>query len=360
MFFGCRGSISLICLLVLRNSQALDTQLTHIWQGFRHKWERRQYDFETPHRLGSFRNWLVDGVLSVEFTPGVNGDYAFPEAHFASTQLDSLQGQVSFTMEDELVDANNTARVWHSEIAPAGDLLLQGIAVEMKCVEPGICNSNAVWPTTFSVSLCSSGQAPCKVHFELARGYTPAHGGGKPLNTRMQYNVTLQWMRVVGAGTPVARRFSSNSSIHSEVVAKQASMNASAGILGFRGFGFQLVETKGHSDLGRYLEGLDFSISDWRFQEGQHSFAWSAGLWAPKSTTYNSDVKSWVDLMVLPAPRGQMPATTVANRVLNGTVCMDDKAFPKTFKCSKKKLPKQLSVDVAVPPTMSQLPSIVV
>jgi hypothetical protein len=337
---------------------AATSQTTHIWQGFHHEWQRKVVDFETPHRFGSFRNWLVGDAFSVEFTTGVNGDFAFPETHFASAQVDAgyqaETGQISFTLEDELVKANNTALVQHAQVAPAGDLLLQGVAIEMKCIQPGVCNSNAVWPTKLMISLCGNGQAPCEVRFELGRGYTPAHGGGKPLNTRMQYNVTLQWLRVSDTkGKAVVSQFSRNSSIHDKNVASKASIKAGPGILGLRGFGFDMVESRKHNDLGRYLEGLDFSVFEWSYQEHEHQFQWSAGLWAPKASTYDSNLHSWLDVMVLP-----VPAQIEYNRVLNGTVCVDDKAFPQTFKCKKHGLPQQLSAEVPVPALT--LPSIVI
>lgn len=337
-FRGCAFSLSWLM------SWAVTPQTTHIWQGFHHEWERRDVGFETPHRLGSVRNWIVDDVASLEFTTGVNGDFAFPETRFASAQVEVEQGQVTFVLEDELDKTNNTARVRHTQVAPDGDLLLQGFAVEMKCVEPGVCNSNAVWPTKFAMSLCGNGQSPCELQFELARGYTPTHGGGKPLNTRMQYNVTMQWLRVAKTGQAVSGHLSRNSSIHDKTTGSWSKIEAGPGILGFRGFGFQMEESHKHNDLGRYMEGLDFSVFNWSYQEQLHQFQWSAGVWAPQISTYQSSLQSWLDLIVLP-----VSAPITYNQALNGTVCVDDKAFPKTFKCSKKGLRASLESEVPVP-----------
>ena len=62
-----------------------------IWQGFKHQWERSLVGFNTPHRMGSIQNRIIEkssedneirAVANFTFTPGVNGDFAHPEAFF--------------------------------------------------------------------------------------------------------------------------------------------------------------------------------------------------------------------------------------------------------------------------------------
>ena len=36
----------------------------------------------------------------------------------------------------------------------------------------------------------------CPVYIGLSRGWTPSHGGGKPYNYHMAYNVTVNYMRI--------------------------------------------------------------------------------------------------------------------------------------------------------------------
>ncbi|KAK3242278.1 hypothetical protein CYMTET_48015 [Cymbomonas tetramitiformis] len=326
--------------LAFRASLAADIPNAHVWHGFRHVWERRVAGFETPHRFGSFQNAISNESLYLEFTPGVNGDFAFPAAYFADVRAGATaHGKIAFTLEDAIIAENNTARVRHTEPAPVGTTLLSGVSILMKCLTPGVCNSNAVWPTALTVSLDAGAPGGGFVLFELARGYTPSHGGGKPLSARMQYNVTLEYVTLPEAKGVTPIRVEQKGDLHTAPARRSASVDAPAGVLGLTGFGFNLLETGGHKDLGRYLEGLDFSLGDWRYTSGHHNFSWAAGVWAPSATTADSNLLSWLDVTVVHAAGAEAAAT----QMLNGTVCMDDRAFPYVFRCHAHGLPQQFS-----------------
>jgi len=63
-----------------------------LWQGLHYKWERVLLNFLTPHRVGSiesrfsnetFSQFSSSANLKIQFTPGLNGDYAFPSSNFS-------------------------------------------------------------------------------------------------------------------------------------------------------------------------------------------------------------------------------------------------------------------------------------
>ena len=65
-----------------------------IWQGFNHEWKRELVGIETPHRMGSIENQIFgdhhDPKARFSFTPGVNGDFAQPEASFQRISVDDI------------------------------------------------------------------------------------------------------------------------------------------------------------------------------------------------------------------------------------------------------------------------------
>eukprot|EP01137_Pigoraptor_chileana_P021128 Opistho-2@84450 len=56
-----------------------------VWTGFDHQWQRQVLGFQTPHRMGTFANWIeltsdddsggVSATAHFSFTPGVDGDF---------------------------------------------------------------------------------------------------------------------------------------------------------------------------------------------------------------------------------------------------------------------------------------------
>lgn len=182
-----------------RGSAAVEPVMS--WQGFHFKWLRRELGFETPHRLGSVSSYIsnfsstcdtynspstdqncsVFGTYHVEFTPGVSGDYAYPVVHYQTiaavkpSEIDIATGNTTFSVEDNSTtdpvphaDISRTINITMklSEILPSHtrqgyQLMLQGFQVDMKCTyTPGHgCNSNAIWPYYFNLSLAN----PCIV-----------------------------------------------------------------------------------------------------------------------------------------------------------------------------------------------------
>ena len=72
--------------------------------------------------------------------------------------------------------------------------MINGFDIQMKCVGEE-CNSNGIWPFDFEIAIDKVRQTDEKTTFlfthKINRGWTPSHGGGKALNQKMQFNVTL-------------------------------------------------------------------------------------------------------------------------------------------------------------------------
>ncbi len=176
------------------------------WQGFHWKWLREAFGFETPHRLGSVASYLtnvssncsikgsrnracsISGNYTVQFSPGVDGDYAFPKVYYSgmiskdSSQVYFLSGVWSFSFKD----SSSTGPSPHADTtlllnvtvsipnalkpSEAVSVSLQGFGLEMKCIETPEhpCNSNASWTYYFNVSL--SGPCTTSVDRKVAMG----------------------------------------------------------------------------------------------------------------------------------------------------------------------------------------------
>jgi len=165
-----------------------------IWQGFHFQCLRRIVGFETPHRLGSVASYIttssetciltetpdqtckIIGDYSIQFSPGVDGDYSFPGVYYSGlasanlSQLSILSGNWSFTFSDnssqqpvlhaETVMSLNASIVFNEYLSTSQsvEVILQGFRIEMKCLATSehACNSNAVWAYYFNLSLPGS------------------------------------------------------------------------------------------------------------------------------------------------------------------------------------------------------------
>ena len=169
-----------------------------IWQGFHFQWLRKVLGLlETPHRLGSVASYIgnisndcnrtdigtvnctITGNYTVQFSPGVDGDYAFPRVYFSGILSNSksnvyfLSGNWSFRFQDSSLlqpvpHADTTVRLNATIILQDGlkssqslEVLLQGFELEMLCVESPDhpCNSNAIWAYHLNLSMAESCQA---------------------------------------------------------------------------------------------------------------------------------------------------------------------------------------------------------
>jgi hypothetical protein len=84
----------------------------------KHEWEHTVVDFDTPHRIGSIQNQIVnmtssdpdhiEGTAAFTFTPGVNGDYSHPQLHYSSV---FTSPEAPLDLQDHLVHLAFTDQV---------------------------------------------------------------------------------------------------------------------------------------------------------------------------------------------------------------------------------------------------------
>lgn len=93
-------------------------QNTTVWQGFEHRWERRALKVvETPHRMGSFANYILNEEFNSTsqsfqanqtFTPGVNGDYSYPKTYFSLlSNVGVINDVIDFQFFDQSTQTDN-------------------------------------------------------------------------------------------------------------------------------------------------------------------------------------------------------------------------------------------------------------
>jgi hypothetical protein len=369
-----------------------------IWKGFSHEWQRSLLGFETPHRLGSFCNGILDvnatsfgghsavtGIVNTTFTPGVNGDYAYPTTYLSGwgryNGFDKILGgktQVEYSFTDHSTQTavptantslRTTAIIDMSNFATAEAALvsISGLRIDMHCnpeLQPphDICNSNGIWPSRLWVEIeqCDAGSDSagmpilnCTISMDLFRSWTPTHGGGKPFNYAMTFNISV-YLSIVGGlqsnfaatiGDPVM----TDSEIHQGVSAGGSSINGQVGYPNatttIQGFGFQLKYTKGHPNLGRYLEHLVFHVSDAGYspQTGVMNYKFQTGYVSP-STVDKADVEYFIKPGLLQFVDEALAMTP--EQSVNGTICVSG----PTFKCASKHL--QNDHNDAVPVTI--------
>lgn len=358
-----------------------------VWQGLHAVWLHRVAGFETPHRLGTFANVVsarplgaatnrrsqgsgAGGSFGFALTPGVDGDYAFPAAHYAVLEgLGTSEDTLRVTWNDTISNPSSAAPVASSHATARSEydsgriLVLRGIDLEMKCISgPNqTCNSDAIWPYHLDVSLdLVDGAWAASV--TLARGWTPSHGGGKPLSTSMAYAITVG-VTVLDAppsGNVVSRgAFRANTTVHDAPATGQVSVQrpprddtgACVWFSALTRLGFELLETGGRANRGRYMRSLDFAVLDQATSApcgAEHSVTVAAGMSSPPGSTFASDERAWLEFSTVSFPAASAPSARVKGfQYVNGTVCEDDKA--SLFSCESKGLPAQLRGNAPLP-----------
>eukprot|EP00008_Paramoeba_atlantica_P004686 CAMPEP_0201491390 /NCGR_PEP_ID=MMETSP0151_2-20130828/29672_1 /ASSEMBLY_ACC=CAM_ASM_000257 /TAXON_ID=200890 /ORGANISM="Paramoeba atlantica, Strain 621/1 / CCAP 1560/9" /LENGTH=349 /DNA_ID=CAMNT_0047877729 /DNA_START=188 /DNA_END=1237 /DNA_ORIENTATION=+ len=315
------------------------------------------------------------------FTPGVNGDYAYPQLNYVAIQnqdlyTSSTNRNFSVSFEDHVepygfsqslqarssgsyvttFDVNDLT----SEGVNSFGVALRGFALEMECIEAhqpegSTCNSNGIWPYNVSLNVgdctfhAGNGTLDCKVDLQLDRAWTPSEGGGKSLNQVMDYTATLYFTILGGMEGKVDFHYPSaiveHSTLYSDPVNKThvftlpQNSNLTEAFSVFSGFGFEFVETSGFTDLGRYMESFTFFLDDLSYDGSSQLKVQSVmGITAPK-TVFPSNTILRTQPMVV-----RMASMSTSSQVgsVFGSVCVDD----ATFKCGLRGLPQQTSTSV--------------
>ena len=335
-----------------------------IFQGFDYSWERKIMGFETPHRLGSVAAFVDNSNFICQFTPGVDGDFAHPRLLYAvldkEAPMSSLSGHwhsilhdraehtdhpfAEINIQDQIVI--NTPASFAGELGRGFDaaVVLNGFNVSMQCNSScGICNSNGAWVYSFNMSIsnCTNdgNSIECEISFGLGRGWTPTHGGGKSFNLCMIFDVTIYFTAIEyersTATALISSSFEKQGLLSEGVATTPHSFEAPSGAKpvfnGISAFGWELLETEGIADRGRYLESYHFSVTQPEMSwESNFTFNVSMGLSDPSLTTVPSRARYHISALTLMAPFNDSHLNTLE---AVATVCKDD---PGTeFYCSK-------------------------
>jgi hypothetical protein len=355
--------VAVMLLLILLLMRAASTNAsTVVFQGFQYEWLRRILGFQTPHRLGSIAAYIQDGSSFVSrFTPGVDGDFAHPRLFYTvvgqQAPFSPLSGQWHYTahdrgeqcdhpfaetiVQDRIIIAIPSAL--YGDLTDAAAVVLNGFNVSMKCDSAcGVCNSDGAWVYSFNVSIsnCSNGGGSlgCDISFGLGRGWTPTHGGGKSFNSCMTYHITIYWLAALFKPSAFTALLPDrveklgwlSDGVSTALRSFKTPSGAAPLFTGMTAFGWDLLETDGHADRGRYLESYHFSLTQPNMLGSEFTYNVSLGLSDPSLTTVPSRVRYHLSALTLLVPSNDSQAASLQ---ATGTVCKDD---PVTaFYCSK-------------------------
>ncbi|MEZ4366142.1 MAG: hypothetical protein R2939_07620 [Kofleriaceae bacterium] len=329
-----------------------------LWQGFDHEWLREVVGFRVPHRvslLDSYLDeitatdaggWRVDGTYHAGQSTGVDGNYMRPRVAFAAVTAPGLwahAGDTHLTWTDRLVDVDvdgapypRASSTFDQEVVlgvpPGGRyaLALRGVALDMACRDEAQppetpCNSNGMWPYRMAIDVrdCDPGDGAdgvlrCRVHVEIARAWTPNHGGlpgveEKPLNAALDYDLRVLWTALGGAvadvGLARAPIFERTQAGHED--APVTTTTTITGAPGFTGavaaldhVAFTLAPPDSSNPemnhLGRYLGQLAFNttLTSHDAATGAVELTPSARVWLP-DTVVDAEISHEVGTLVL-------------------------------------------------------------
>ena len=326
----------------------VDVRSEYLWQGFDARWLRREVGFETPHRLGSIANYLINNqsgwYSNISLTPGVTGDYSHPETFY--TELPN-----GFTVGEEVVEIewtdklnNNTnpsaqsIKTKQFTIPKEATALLKGIRLDMHC-DPDLqpvdrpCNSEGDWLSYFNISESCQTPTSCTVIVSITRGWTPSHGGGKPINSVMTYKAHIPIMTLIGLNHTthseepfVKSALTTTNRIHEETTSVSVPSDSSA-VVGLREVCYQLFETNGQKDLGRYLERFVFHVGPFtrEWPSTTMKVNYELGITAAETTTYPSKfTATMIPAVVTWKTHNMYP---IVQKKVKGTVCQSGIGF---------------------------------
>ena len=363
--------------MVLRTGLALlavlaSARTVYVWQGLDYSWQHRVAGkhalvngfaasgsnvvfpgFETPHRLGSWQSRLdqTQRRLNVSFTPGVNGDFGFPTARVTAVNASWLTATFSTTFSDRVNnDSAPTARTMLEKPIPSSAGLfafINGFDLSMACnTSCAVCNSNGDWISALNMTLVpATATAETMVAITLERGWSPSHGGGKPLSTCMSYRLQLDVVLIRPAivASTASIPFQASLFDHISVAQLTSALPASSafGVPVITGFGWQLYGNE--SNHGRYLERFNFSVTPCTYPTVDScQYNVYAGLQSPAVTTFPATVRTTMQTAVVWLTSDSAPT---AIGLVNGTVCKSDPTV--LLDCALRGMPEQLSDSVA-------------
>lgn len=372
-------------------------QFLSIWQGMNHEWKRfivDQINGRIPHRISTYENFIVPGLDSYQLTSrmgqntGVDGNYMYPTSRAVAintNDLNVVQGSISLNWEDEVnegdvpVAKNRIEYEFELPDQPWREghttTFLQGFALNTACdrsVEANGCNSDGMWPYLYHIALedCQPSEVVgtrCTLAVNISRAWTPNYGGFqligevKPLNKKLQYDLTVYYAGLSGAKEHISASVKTiakyeNALQEPNTVAQNLLLSGDTtstqydeGLAAITGFGFMLTPADDinagwkmlGSDVrqrGRYIARQQFEIlnSEYDKDTGLLDINVDLNLWAP-NTVVNSNFTAEMDLQLIELSNENR---IVDRKHLEGKICINSKDeapfFSKWNNCDKQ------------------------
>ena len=119
-------------------------------------------------------------------------------------------------------------------------------------------------------------------------------------------------------------------------------------VVAVRAFSWQLFETDGFADIGRYFEAVSFGAGPVaEYLPAGAAFDVTTGVLAPQPTTFPADTETCIDTVVLSIPGVHVAPTQTAA----GSICESSKTV--TFKCEWEHMAEQeqdaVPIHIALP-----------
>ena len=341
-------------------------------------------------RMSSFSEKKIKGFANLKFTPGVNGDFSYPITKFQILNFDSEKlkienFEIKFFFSDEInseFEAFSTFNEFFEiEVGEEDEFesVLDGFDLEIKCIGDD-CNSNGIWPfrIDFLADDCEVSEEvgkfdtvndvlnkinendkennfdkknehygqehilkkernlnikkklKCGARVIINRGWTPTNGGGKSLNSKMEYSITIKlklfsWkdktIKIIKNKIQKQKKSIFEIQKSTEKVNYNLKKNF-VGISAFKNFGFNLYNPK-YKKKGRYLTFLDFSIkSNNDYKRQIYSFDLNSTFFSPKRTTKDSFVDYNSEIVSFFFPNDILKIGNFEE--IKGEVCVDD------------------------------------
>jgi hypothetical protein len=361
LVFTCLLSLSISFEYAVENSEL--TENAYLWQGFNHKWERAIFNFLTPHRIGSLGNRIMSenfnemnssAQIEFTFTPGINGDYAFPSTNFSiihsheqsDTKFSHSKIFLNFTDQAEGNPPVASMRFLQNVSLPTYDYeqiesVINGFDLKMKCLDEK-CNSNGIWPTKFFIDVSNCYQMNeeyiCLFEFILERGWTPDNGTGKAFNYKMSYSVQVNILCIHSNPSNLAV-FSDEIHVQSDLHYGPISLKRNTTlegkiVSGITAFGFELKKYKNYEALGRYIWAIQFELGN---PSNGMDYNVSLNLNSAKWTTYFCET----ELLLKTKSFVFKDKEIKSNLKTSGRVCKEDHS--SLFFCYLKGIPNKQS-----------------
>ena len=374
-------------------STANPKQNIFVWQGFEHHWQRRFLNFRIPHRISQLTSFIQNIPKQSSFimgqSTGVDGNYMHPKGFYSVFQNENIikeNYRVSLQWEDQIfLDAVPQSKTqWQQNITlpfpksreDIGEnrthlALLNGFDLITRCVDTATypCNSDGIWPYRFYIQMnqchLQDDGLECLFHLEIARGWTPHHGGipyiaPKPLNEIIHYDLRVEVLMLRGESHELHMQNATLTSAQnklqdilaptSHVDIQGISQRYPRGLIAINGLGFTLNSDDGHwgtKHRGRYIDRLAFHLKSQHYESktGRMRGILESQIAAPKTVRQSAVTYDFQTALIQLGPSTKH---LLLNQTVGGHICRNSRNAPffsRWKRCTKTDLGSEQSRD---------------